>query len=110
MYFGFGKLRRFALHKNDGKDKLDFLSSAHLENSRKQLSQKQLVVFQTGRDLNALVADAGANLIPRSNFQTGKADSCYNHAIVCSSLSCTHKDNAVELFRRACKIFNVDSE
>ena len=27
------------------------------------------------RDLNALVADAGANLIPRSSFQTGKAES-----------------------------------
>ncbi|XP_022740261.1 uncharacterized protein At2g33490-like isoform X2 [Durio zibethinus] len=31
MKSSFDKLRRFALHKNDGKDKLDFLSSAHLD-------------------------------------------------------------------------------
>ncbi|XVF16140.1 hypothetical protein REPUB_Repub10bG0005800 [Reevesia pubescens] len=31
MKSSFGKLRRFALHKNDGKDKLDFLFSAHLD-------------------------------------------------------------------------------
>ncbi|XVE84208.1 hypothetical protein DITRI_Ditri16bG0151800 [Diplodiscus trichospermus] len=31
MKSSLGKLRRFALHKNDGKDKLDFLSSAHLD-------------------------------------------------------------------------------
>ncbi|XWS30545.1 hypothetical protein CRYUN_Cryun24cG0127000 [Craigia yunnanensis] len=31
MKSSFGKLRRFALHKNDGKDKLDFLSSADLD-------------------------------------------------------------------------------
>ncbi|XP_039026080.1 uncharacterized protein At2g33490-like [Hibiscus syriacus] len=31
MKSSWGKLRRFALHKNDGKDKLDFLSSAHLD-------------------------------------------------------------------------------
>ncbi|XVF59976.1 hypothetical protein PTKIN_Ptkin08bG0005500 [Pterospermum kingtungense] len=31
MKSSFGKLRTFALHKNDGKDKLDFLSSAHLD-------------------------------------------------------------------------------
>ncbi|TYI05340.1 hypothetical protein ES332_A10G081300v1 [Gossypium tomentosum] len=31
MKSSFGKLRRFALHKNDGKDKLDFLSAAHLD-------------------------------------------------------------------------------
>ncbi|XP_022774209.1 uncharacterized protein At2g33490-like isoform X2 [Durio zibethinus] len=30
MKSSIGKLRRFALHKNDGKDKLDFLPSAHL--------------------------------------------------------------------------------
>ncbi|KAB2034392.1 hypothetical protein ES319_D04G082600v1 [Gossypium barbadense] len=31
MKSSFGKLRRFALHKNDNKDKLDILSSAHLD-------------------------------------------------------------------------------
>ncbi|XWS43968.1 hypothetical protein CRYUN_Cryun15aG0004500 [Craigia yunnanensis] len=31
MKSSFGKLRRFAIQKNDGKDKLDFLSSAHLD-------------------------------------------------------------------------------
>ncbi|KAK8619027.1 hypothetical protein V6N13_132996 [Hibiscus sabdariffa] len=31
MKSSWGKLRRFALHKNDSKDKFDFLSSAHLD-------------------------------------------------------------------------------
>ncbi|XWS32599.1 hypothetical protein CRYUN_Cryun22dG0003600 [Craigia yunnanensis] len=31
MKSSLGKLRRFALHKNDGKDKLDFIPSAHLD-------------------------------------------------------------------------------
>ncbi|KAE8705068.1 Shikimate kinase, putative isoform 1 [Hibiscus syriacus] len=59
MKSSWGKLRRFALHKNDGKDKLDFLSFAHLD----ELAQaaKDMQDMRNYYDSLLLAAAATAN-------------------------------------------------